>query len=470
MARTNGNAQTKDSSQGVVMRQPHDLDAERQVLGAMLLDNACIPEVIEIVKAVDFYSTGHQAAFQAIVDLYNQHQTVDLTMLADELRRCESIDDAGGVAGLAMLEQNVLATGAAPDHARMVSNKATYRRLMRACEHVLRNCAEEASDIESTLDTAEQLIYDVGQQSRSASFVHIGQLMASAVEEIGELHANKGEIPGISSGFVELDRYLNGFSRSDLVILAARPSIGKTAFALNLALNVSQIEKVGVGVFSLEMGKEQLNMRLLCTHARISSSRVRRGMLKESEFTKLRERASDLQNLPIFIDDSPSLSLMQVRARARRLASQEQNLGMIIVDYLQLMSGPERPGRDQNRQQEVSEISRGLKALARELNVPVIALSQLSRNIEQRSGRDKTARPQLSDLRESGAIEQDADVVLFVHRERKEVEKKDDGTPAEFNRPIETDIIIGKHRNGPTGTAHLLFWPDFTQFTDLAVE
>lgn len=446
-------------------RVPNNLEAERAVLGSMLLDNVCIADVVDILKAEEFYLPAHQEIYRALTTLFDQHQSVDLIMLRNELMRRNKLDEVGGVVMLAGLEQSVLSTGAAPDLARIVADKATLRKLMAAAEEILRDCSDEKRDIDKQVDVAEKLIFDISQHSSNNSFVHIKSLMEGAIEEIGKLKAQEQNITGLPTHFRDLDRLLNGLHKSDLIILAARPSIGKTAFALNIALNVAVRNRAPVGMFSLEMGREQLNMRLLCSHAQIPSGRVRSGRIREAEFTKLREVASELTAAPIYIDDSPGLSIMQLRSRARRLASQE-NLQLLIIDYLQLMSGTEGRGREMNRQQEVSEISRGLKALAREINVPVLALSQLSRNIEQRSGKEKGARPQLSDLRESGAIEQDADIVMFVHRERVETAKDEDNAPKDRNLPIDTEIIVGKHRNGPIGTAELLFWADFTRFTD----
>ncbi len=446
---------------------PHNEDAERSVLGAMLLENDTIPEVTEHVDEEDFYVAAHQLIFRAIAYIYDEHQVVDLTMLTDILKKENQLDSVGGILYLANLEQNVLSTGAAPDLAKIVHEKATLRRLMLAAEAILSDCSQEVRDVDKQIDVAEKMIFEIGQETREQGYVHVSEIMGHAIEEIGKLNEHQGDITGIATHFRDLDRLLNGLHPSDLVILAARPSIGKTAFALNLMLNVARKEKLPTAIFSLEMGKEQLNMRLLSSYARISSHKVRRGLLKDSEFMKIRERASELETYPIYIDDTPGLSLMQLRSRARRMSSREK-IGLIVVDYLQLMSGGDKRGREQNRQQEVSEISRGLKALARELSVPVIALSQLSRSIESRGSKSEPARPQLSDLRESGAIEQDADVVMFVHRERVEIQKNEDGSPADKSLPIPTEIIVGKHRNGPIGTVELLFWPDFTEFTDLA--
>lgn len=447
---------------------PHNLEAERGVLGAMLLDNDIIAEVVQVVKAAEFYLPAHQLIFSAVIELYEKGSPIELHLLVDELRRRGQLESCGGYVAIATLEQYVLATGAAPEWARTVSEKATLRKLMHAAETILRDCSDEKREVVLQVDVAEKMIFDISQQSIARDFVHIGDLMGEAITEIGNLRAQRSEVTGLRTHFIELDQLLNGLHPSDLLILAARPSIGKTAFALNVMLNIATEENVPVAIFSLEMGREQLNRRLLCAYAQVSGHGVSTGMLKETDFNRLREMGTKLAQAPIYIDDSPGLSIMQVRAKARRLKATQPNLGLIVVDYLQLMSGGEKSGRgDSNRQQEVSEISRGLKALARELHVPVMALSQLSRNIEQRSGKDKSARPMLSDLRESGAIEQDADIVMFVHRERVEVQKDEDGRPVDKGLPIETEIIVGKHRNGPIGSAKMYFWADKTRFTNV---
>jgi replicative DNA helicase len=478
MAKKDGNGgataleeKTTSSAAAGTYKYPHNLEAERSVLGAMLLDNDVIAEVVQVVKATDFYADANQLIFQCMVDMYNTGMPVELTLLVDELRRRDKLEAAGGYSSVASLEQFVFTTGAAPEWAQSVAEKATLRKLMKAADKILRECAEERRAVAEQLDLSEKLIFEISQSAVSRDFVHIGELMGEAITEIGALRAQTADVTGLQTHFIDLDRLLNGLHPSDLLILAARPSIGKTAFALNVMLNIAVKSSVPVAIFSLEMGKEQLNRRLLCCHAGVGGHAVATGHVKESEFNKLREKGSELAQCPIFIDDSPGLSIMQVRSKARRLKAQQPNLGLIVVDYLQLMSGTDKlGGREVNRQQEVSEISRGLKALARELSVPVMALSQLSRNIEQRSGKDKSARPMLSDLRESGAIEQDADVVMFVHRERVETQRDENGRPVNAGLPIETEIIVGKHRNGPIGSVKLFFWAEFTRFTNAGTE
>ncbi|MCC6546871.1 replicative DNA helicase [Candidatus Sumerlaeota bacterium] len=462
MAQGNGN--TSSTASTSPLRAPHDYDAERAVLGAMMLDNSVIPDVIQIIRKDDFYHIPHQLIFEGLVALISAGQPVDLTLLLDQLRKTGKLDEAGGPLVVAGLEQFVMATGGASALAEVVRKKATYRRLMRAAEMILQDSSAETRDVELQLDVAENLIFEISEQASPRNFVSIGELMPQAIEEVGRLQHNKGEIPGQPTHMLGLDRKLNGLHKSDLIILAARPSIGKTAFALNLMLNIAVRSRIPVGIFSLEMGREQLNMRLLSMFSRIPQFRIRSGKLSDHEFSHLRDYASQLQDVPIYIDDSPGLSLLQLRSQARRFASQHKNLGLLVVDYLQLMSGNDR-GREHNRQQEVSEISRGLKALARDLQVPVLALSQLSRNIEQRSSKKEPAKPMLSDLRESGSIEQDADVVIFLHRDRKGEEVTDNAGNT-MSLPIPTEIIIEKHRNGPTGTVDMLFFRETMTFAD----
>ncbi len=445
---------------------PQNLDAERAVIGAMLLANDCIPAVSEILNGEEFHGAAHRIIYGAIMALFDRDQVVDTTTLVDHLKAKGQLDEVGGVVAIASLETGVMTTGSVEVNARIVREKFTYRRLIRAAQHILEDSLQEKREVGRQIDVAEKAIFDISQETQSGTYVRIDELMERAIEEIGRLRSRQEDISGRPTHFIDLDRMLNGLQPSDLLILAARPSVGKTAFALNIALNMAAIDRRPVGIFSLEMGAEQLNMRLLCAYSGVPSHRVRSGRINEKEFLHLRDKATEMQQFPVVIDDTPGLTLMQLRSRARRMAALEK-IEVLVVDYLQLMSGG-GGNRDQNRQQEVAEISRGLKSLARELRVPVIALSQLSRSIEQRSGKKEGARPMLSDLRESGAIEQDADVVMFIHRERKEADPNEDGTPGGPTRPQETEIIIGKHRNGPTGTVELLFWPDQTRFTNLA--
>lgn len=444
---------------------PHNQDAERAVLGAMLLDPEVIGEITRVLKADDFYQQGHQLIFQRMVDLHDENRPVDLTMLADLLRRHGELDSAGGYVYLANLEQYVLSTSAAPELAHTVQEKSTLRRLMSAADAILRESSEERRTVLEQIEQAERLILEVSQKTHSSRFLSLHELMSDSIQEIMHLYESKEPRSGLQTHMTGLDRLIGGIEKTALVILAARPSIGKTALALNIVRNVAILENRAVGFFSLEMGAEQLNMRLLCTEARVPSHKVRRGLIKEQEWGKIRETASMLMDVPLYIDDTAGLTLMQLRSRARRLKAHRPDLSLLVVDYLQLMQSP-AGRREVNRQQEVAEISRGLKQLAKEIQVPVLALSQLSRNIEQRSGKERSARPMLSDLRESGAIEQDADMVLFVHRERMETQKDEEGKTPDRSLPIPTELIVGKNRNGPIGTVEMLFFPDLTFFGD----
>ncbi|MDX2176053.1 MAG: replicative DNA helicase [Candidatus Sumerlaeia bacterium] len=464
----NGQPQTSKRP-ALSLAQPHHIEAERGVLGAMLLNNEIIDIVVQEVKAEDFYQPAHGHIFSGIIELHDGGQPVDLVLLSNLLRQRAVLEESGGVLYLAGLEESVLTTHAAPELAKVVAEKATLRRLMRAAEAILHEASEDRRGAADVVEIAERLVFEVSRRARADSFKSVESLMDEALAEVSKLMENRGRIPGIPSGFTDLDRMLNGFQRSDLLILAARPSVGKTAFALNLSLNIATRERLPVAIFSLEMGAEQLNARLLCAHSRVPGNLIRKGLLNAQQFESLQRSAADLRQAPIYIDDTPGLSITQLRSRARRLKSEHPDLSFIVVDYLQLMAGPETAKRrDINRQQEVSDISRGLKLLARELHVPVLALSQLSRSIEQRSTKKEQAKPMLSDLRESGAIEQDADIVMFVHRERAELDKDEEGKPVNRNLPIPSEILIEKHRNGPTGSVPLFFFSEYTLFANMA--
>lgn len=459
----------KDLSSLSSLRLPYNEDEERGVLGAMLLDNDIINEVMDRLQPEDFYNPGHQLVYRAILEIYESGKPVELVLLVDHLRRQGKLEASGGYVAIASLEQFIVSTGHAPELAHQIKDKSTLRRLMAAAEKILRDSSSETRDASDQVSAAEKLIFDISQQTEGGEFVSVADIMPQTIEDIGNLRGQTGEVSGVPTGFIDLDKVLNGLHKADLLILAARPSIGKTTFALNLIMNVALYEKTPAAIFSLEMSAQSLNQRLLCSYARQNNQDVSRGFIKESEFRDIREKAAELAACPIYIDDTPSLSIMQLRSRARRLKAIHPDLGFIVVDYLQLMTGSDKSA-NRSRQEEVSEISRGLKALARELQLPVMALSQLSRNIEQRSGKDKSAKPMLSDLRESGAIEQDADVVMFVHRERVETQRDESGNLSKENLAIETEIIVGKHRNGPIGTAKLLFFPNWTRFENKAYD
>jgi len=443
-----------------VKAPPHNLDAERAVLGTMLLDNNTISLVVELLQKETFYSSAHQIIFEAIMSLFDNGVAVDLTTLCDELKRRNVLDAVGGPGYLASLEQFVLSTANIHHHAKIVYNKAKLRKLIRASGTILEQAYNEAYEVEEMLDRSEKLIFDISQERATRDFAHISDLTAEAIEEINIRYHSKMEVTGLATGFIELDQMTCGLQTSEMIIIAGRTSIGKTAFSLNIATHVGMRLNRPVGIFSLEMAASQVNTRLLCSLAHVSSGRVRTGYVSGPELKKLTDKASLLSAAPIYIDDTPGMSILELRAKARRLKAIEKELALIIVDYLQLMRGS---GRTENRQQEVADISRSLKSLARELEIPIIALSQLSRLIEHRKGHEK--RPLLSDLRESGAIEQDADVVLFVHREREIEETEElEGESAPKKPGQISEIIIGKQRNGPLGIVKLIFFPDITMF------
>jgi replicative DNA helicase len=450
---------------------PHNLEAERAVLGTMLLDNTTIPIVVDFLKKENFYNTAHQIIFDAIVRLFERNSVIDLTTLNDELRRTGELEKVGGTSYLASLEQFVLSTSNVQHHARIVYNKHKLRRLIEAAHRIAESALNEEDEVERILDTSEKAIFEISQDRAVRDFAHISDLVVDAMEEIQRRYHSKKDVTGLATGFIELDQLTCGLQRADLIIIAGRPSVGKTAFGLNIALEAAigiyekkePQDRKPVGIFSLEMSSQQINHRFLCSLAHVSGNRVRTGYVSSVELKRLSERVKLLSDAPIYIDDTPGISILEVRAKARRLMAQRPDLALIIVDYLQLMRGS---GKSENRQQEVAEISRSLKGLARELNVPLIAVSQLSRMIEHRRGKDK--RPVLSDLRESGAIEQDADLVVFVHRMRApqdEEEEEEEETTRPRKKPGEiSEIIIGKQRNGPLGTVKLVFFPDFTMF------
>ncbi len=443
---------------------PHSLEAERAVLGTLVVDNTTIPQVEALIMSEDFYRTEHQLIFENIIAVYHRDGALDLTTLCDELERNKVLDKVGGPGYVASLEDYVITSANIEHHTRIVLNKSRLRKLIEAAHSIVDQAYNEVNETEDILESSEKLIFDVVQQRTSQDFVAIGEIAAEAMDEISKKYHHKEVVTGIASGYQKLDDLTCGFQPSDLIIIAARPSMGKTAFALNISMNVAQRGGV-VGLFSLEMSSQQLNHRLLCTLSMVSGHRLRTGYIAGKELRKITDKAKVLSSLPIFVDDTPGLTSIQLRARAHRLKAKEPDLSLIIVDYLQLM----RSGtRIENRQQEVADISHSLKCLARELDVPVIALSQLSRLVERR--KDKEKRPVLSDLRESGAIEQDADLVMFVHRpdfDKRRKENMEETNQAMSSRPEpgeKCEIIIGKQRNGPIGSVNLIFFPDFTLF------
>ncbi len=433
---------------------PQNLEAEESVLGGLLLEKNAILKVVPILTSDDFYRDHNGLVYAAMLGLFEKRVPIDLITLAEELERTKRLDQIGGPEVLAGLVSRVASAAHIVHYADIVKEKAVLRRLISAANRILQIGYDQAVDGATALDLSEQALFSVSQKFFDKSFIPIAELLAESFERVDQLHKNKGAIRGISTGFKELDNLLAGLQRSDLIILAARPSVGKTALALNMAENAAVRDKKTVALFSLEMSKEQLIDRLLCSQAGIDSWKLRTGNLNEDDFRKLNYGMGVLSEAKIFIDDSPLATVTEIRAKARRL-QMEQGLDMVVIDYLQLMEGTKMGSGEANRVQEISEISRGLKGLARELNVPVLALSQLSRAVEQRHPKI----PQLSDLRESGSIEQDADVVMFLYREDyydKDTEKKNIA-----------EVLIRKHRNGPIGEVSLFFQPEQTRYFDL---
>jgi len=426
---------------------PQNLEAEMAVLGSMLLEEDALVQAAELLEEQAFYKDGHRKIFGAIVELYKHNVPVDLVTLTDELKTRNLLEDVGGPSYLASLTSTVPTASNVEQYCRIVKEKAVLRSLIKAATHIAAECYDDPTEPDVLLDRAEQLIFDIASKKIKRDAASIKELIKSSIETIDTLYQRKGFITGLPTGFTELDQMLAGLQPSELIVVAGRPAMGKSSLALNLAEHLAVNEKLPIAIFSLEMSKEHLVQRMLCSHARISAHNVRSGMLSTSDWPKLTQAAGKLSDAPIFIDDTPGISILELRAKARRLKSR-QGIGLMILDYLQLM---DEQSRWENRQQEIAVISRNLKALARELNIPVIAVSQLSRAPERR----ETFRPRLSDLRESGAIEQDADVVLLLFREDYYNPDAEKGV---------AEIIIGKQRNGPTGTVKLAFITEYTRF------
>jgi replicative DNA helicase len=435
---------------------PHNLEAEKCVLGAILINNHGFNQAAEVIDAQDFFRDAHRRIFEKMVTLTDRNEPVDLVTLKDELTRSGELDEVGGPAYISALTDGVPRSANVEYYAKIVKERSTLRRLIQSASDVLARAYDAEEDADLLLDEAERSIFQIAEHRMRAGFVRLGELVDSGYQLIEKLQAQKGLVTGVPSGFVDLDEMTSGFQPSDLVIVAARPSMGKTSLVLNLALYCGIEAGKSVGVFSLEMSKEQLFMRMLTSEARVDAHRFRGGFLGEQDYARLVDAFARLHDAKVFIDDTPSVGILEMRAKSRRLKL-EHGLDMIVVDYLQLMQGR---GRFESRQQELASISRSLKILAKELNVPIVALSQLSRAPETRGDH----RPQLSDLRESGALEQDADVVLFIFREDMYA------TDGERNPETEgtAEIIIGKQRNGPTGTVRLAFLKQYTRFENLA--
>jgi replicative DNA helicase len=435
---------------------PQSIEAEISVLGAMLLDKSAVGTALELLDEGSFYRRSHQRIFQAIISLFERNEPADLVTVSEELKRHDHLEEAGGRAYIASLLDNVATAANISYHAGIVQEKAIIRRLIEVATQIASQSYGQVDDVDALLDQAEHQIFAIAERRLRRGFLPLERVLHDAFEKVEKLHDRKGGVIGVPSGFKKLDELTAGFQPGDLVIIAGRPSMGKTAFALNVARNAAVDNKVPTAVFSLEMASYQLAQRLLCSEARVDAHRVRAGTLPDQDWQKLSIGVGNLAEAPIFIDDSPMLTVLEIRAKARRLQA-ERDIGMVVVDYLQLMHGPRGA---ESRQQEISVISRSLKSLAKELQVPILALSQLSRAVEVRGG---DRRPQLSDLRESGALEQDADVVLFIYRGERYY-------PDDPELKNKAEVIIGKQRNGPTGTVHLTFMNQYTSFFEPAFE
>ena len=433
---------------------PQSLEAEESILSAILLDNSTLLDVLELLRPEDFYRTAHQTIFAAIASLFSKAEPVDLITLTNILRDTNQLEKVGGAAYLARIVDTVPSAINVSHYARIVRDKSALRRLIAKAGEITQRCYEEAGDFDQVLDFAEGAVFEISENKHRAAFHPLSKVIEANIDALEERQGNRALITGIPTGFTRLDHMTSGLQGSDLIILAARPAMGKTALALNIARNAAFESDVPVAIFSLEMSKEQLSMRMLCSEARVDSSRVRSGFLNPEDWHRITDAAGSLSEAPIFIDDSPDISTTSIRTKCRRL-KMDKDLGLVVIDYLQLMRGRQDTER---RDLEISEISRSLKLLAKELNVPVLALSQLNRKLEERS--DK--RPQLSDLRESGALEQDADVVAFIYRD--EVYNKDENNP---NRGT-AEVILSKQRNGPTGVVPLTFLGAYTRFENPA--
>ena len=431
---------------------PHDIDAEQAVLGSMLTDKDAVNSAIEVLKEDAFYRNDNQAIYQAIINLYNKSEPIDIITLKDELESMDKFEQVGGYEYLASLPDKVPTTANATKYIKIVEEKSILRNLIKTANEIIELGYDPTEDVSDIMEGAEKKIFNIMQNKDKKSYAVIKDVLVDSFTQLEELYNRKQHITGVPSGFTELDYKTAGFHSSDLVLIAARPAMGKTAFALNIATNVAVRANVPVAIFSLEMSKEQLVNRILCSEAMVDSNKVRTGQLEEDDWTKLAGSIGPLSEAEIYIDDTPGISITEIRAKCRKLKL-EKNIGMVVIDYLQLVQGSNK--RNGSREQEISEISRSLKILAKEIGVPVIALSQLSRAAEQRPDH----RPMLSDLRESGAIEQDADIVMFLYRDdyyNKDSEKKDIA-----------EVIIAKHRGGSTGTVELLWLGSYTKFVNL---
>ncbi len=440
---------------------PQNIEAEQCVLGGVLLENEAISKVLETLVPDDFYREPHRKICHSMIDLFEKNEPIDLITLTNALKGKNLLDEVGGGVYLSSLADSITTAANIEYYAKIIKEKAILRGLINTATEIVTRGYEDGGDVEDLLDQAEKNIFQISESKIKPSFYEIKNLLKESFKTIEKLYESKEIVTGVPSGFEELDKLTSGFQPSDLVVVAGRPSMGKTAFSLNIAQYAAIEKKIPSALFSLEMSKEQLVLRMLCSEAKVDAHKLRGGFLGETDWPKLTRAAGILSEAPIFIDDTPALSVLEMRAKARRLMA-EHELGLVIVDYLQLMRGRGLSGRgrpsSETREQEISDITRSLKALAKELNIPVIALSQLNRKVEERT--DK--RPHLADLRESGAIEQDADLITFIYRD--EIYNRADDNP---NKGI-AEVIIGKQRNGPVGEIKLAFLDKYTTFENLA--
>ena len=433
---------------------PQNIEAEQSVLGGILIENYAVNKVIEVLNPDDFYRESHRKIYKALIDLSERDEPADLITLTNELKNNGHLDSVGGASYIASLIDSVPTAANIEYYVKIVKEKAILRKLIQTSTEIITQSYEDRGDVEGFLDEAERAIFDISENRVRPSFYSIKDVVKDSFKILERLYEKKELVTGVPSGFKELDRLTAGFQPADLIIVAGRPSMGKTAFCLNIAQYAAIQKKIPIAIFSLEMSKEQLGIRMLCSEAHVEGTKLRSGFLSESDWPRLTIAAGNLSDASIFIDDTAALTILELRAKARRLKTEQGGLGMVIIDYLQLMKGRTRV---ESRQQEISEISRSLKALSKELSIPVIAVSQLSRKTEERTGN----RPQLSDLRESGAIEQDADLILFIYRD--EIYNRSEDNPNKGK----AELIIGKQRNGPTGKVDLAFLDKFTTFKEL---
>jgi replicative DNA helicase len=437
---------------------PHSLEAEQAVLASVLLNNDLMNDVVEILRPDDFYQGAHRTLFSTMVDLYERGRAIDQLTLSEALNTRGVAGEVGGLSYLSELIHNIPSTANVADYARLVKERAILRKMIVVAQQIANSAFQGVGEVDDFLDKTEQAIFSIAEEKIKPSYYSMAELGKEAMREIEKLYEKKELITGVPSGFRDLDNKTAGFQKSDMVVVAARPGMGKTAFSLNVALHAALRNGLPVAIFSLEMSRQQLALRMICSEARVDFQRLRTGYLAQDEINRIVAAVGKLSEAQIYCDDSGALTALELRAKARRL-KKDKNIGMVIVDYLQLMRGATLRGSQDNRVQEISEISRSLKALAKEIDVPVLAISQLNRGVESRT--DK--RPQMADLRESGAIEQDADLILFIYRD----EMYSKGETPEEKKGV-AEIIIGKQRNGPMGTVELTFLNKYTRFEDLA--